>query len=320
MSGPPEARPALESDVSPPAPLQAVAPPSLPAFSQEPQRQLTQAFGQGPPTQPLPTITDRSTEATTEPQAKSWGSTIFGHFEWTHKTGDPAASIPLIQETEDNPMRYKRRSRRVSLITSDGAVFQFDVPPADGCRSTNADMTNRDNQFIQVGIQDTSMMQDPSAHRPDMVEKSDAPPVGMIMTHRRTRRASLTEIVEAENIRAQTEMEKLPIIVEQTVPEAALCPESNSPEKTHPHQDRSKKKASVFDTWFFRSPEREQAEENSDESNQLASPAESRKTSVGNMEGIGGGQLTSKIVKALEIRSPSRKESQQMNMWMPQGM
>lgn len=324
---PEAAAPALEDK-----PGSMVLPP--PAFGQEPMRQLTQAFGQSTSTQPL--SADKITEAAAgEPQqAKSWGSTIFGHFEWTHKTmNEQSPQIPLVQETEDNPMRYKRRSRRVSLITSDGAVFQFDVPQSDNSLQTNADLMSPDhNNFIQVGGADTSMMQDPTVHRMDFVppasagDDDKAPPIGA-MANRRNRRASLTEIVEQENIRAQTELtpEKLPIIVEQTITESLARPPEMSDRQMEPqNQDRSKKKSSVFDSWFFRGPEREQSESSDVTSSPSLSPgespAESRKTSVANMEGIGGGQLTSKIVKALEIRSPSRKESRQMNVWMPQGM
>jgi len=310
-----------------------------PAFSQEPlqpSRQLTQAFGQTSSTttttQPLSTNTDKmKTEAATG-EAKSWGSTLFGHFEWTHKTSNDQQ---IIQETEDNPMRYKRRSRRVSLITSDGAVFQFDVPQADSLQPTNAvqdQPPSTGNPFVQVGGADTSMMQDPSVHgmQGNVPTDDQCPPpsVGAMVNRRGGgRRASLTEIVEHENIRAQTELtpEKLPIIVEQTVVTETAA-QSGRPLEP-PNQDRSKKKTSVFDSWFFRGPEIRGDDETENDSGTIPSlgspvdsPAESRKTSVAAMEGIGGGQLTSKIVKALEIRSPSRKESRQMNVWMPQGM
>ena len=121
--------------------------------------------------------------------------------------------------------------------------------------------------------------------------------------------------MEQENIKAGQDPEKLPVIVETTLD---LVQQTNSAEDPA----NRKKKSSVFNSWFFRSPDYNPDESDSAQTTAPPTP-ESRKTSTSsnpNLEGIGGGQLTSKVVDALGIRSPSRKESRQMNVWMPQGM
>jgi len=292
--------------------------------------QLTQAFG-GPhqPTSAPLSIEDshQQSSAMDQPQASSsWGKTLFKPFDWTSQHPQPGKEIMTADKTsEDNPMRYKRRSRRVSLMTSEGAaIFQFDVPNTDSSAANNSTTTTFTNnniiasappssgeqsrpqfsQFVQGSSSDVSI--DP----PETV----GPSSGLIV-NRRGRRSSLSEIVEQENIKAGQDPEKLPVIVETTVD---LLQQTNSAEDPA----KRKKKSSVFNSWFFRSPDYNPDESDSAQTTAPPTP-ESRKTSTSsnpNLEGIGGGQLTSKVVDALGIKSPSRKESRQMNVWMPQGM
>ena len=116
--------------------------------------------------------------------------------------------------SEDNPMRYKRRSRRVSLMTSEGAaIFQFDVPNSDSSAANNSTTTTLTNNNIIASAPPSSGEQSRPQFSQFVQGSSDVsidppetvgPSSGLIV-NRRGRRSSLSEIVEQENIKAGQE-------------------------------------------------------------------------------------------------------------------
>lgn len=304
----------------PPSPLLAAAGRRMSLLPTEPADrldQLTQAFGgAASPAQPIPSALTNDNQPADQQQPKSWGSTLFGHFDWTgnKKTSPDVEAIYEKTSSEDNPMRYKRtKARRVSLITSDGSVFNFDVPAADSrgvsAQQSMTPVTPQDaSMFIQVGGAGAAgqpMLQDPAEVRQEAVAPRPEIEVTEPITHRSVaRRGSLTDIVVQENIKAS---EKLPVILE-----VAASDSSSSPDK---EEARRKKKSSVFDTWFFRNPDyKEEGEEDH------VSPAASRKPSTVVEPELGDGKLTRKVIVALGMAGATtpKKEARDMNVWMPQ--
>lgn len=277
--------------------------------------QLTQALGgsHGSGAQPIPLTPNNDNQ---QSEAKSWGSTLFGHFDWTGNRKTSADVEAIYDKTsEDNPMRYKRKARRVSLITSDGSVFNFDVPvdTTKAAAATATHMTQEDaaSRFIQVGGVSGAgqpMLQDPAEMRQEIVvrpeiELSSDPPAHAALR----RRGSLTEIVAQENIKATESADKLPVILE--------VPAAESTASVDREEARRKKKSSVFlDSWFFRNPDYKEENENSEKS-----PVASRKPSTANEPEIGDGKLTRKVINALGLTATTpKKEARDMNSWLPQ--
>jgi len=265
--------------------------------------QLTHAFGGATASSaPIPALTQQNDNQT---EARSWGTTLFGHFDWTAGVHKKTPDVEAIYEktSEDNPMRYKRnKARRVSLITSDGSVFNFDVPASDrGAAAPAAQMTPEDaSRFIQVGGASGAgqpMLQDPAELRQEAVAAQiEVAPMVVV-----ARRGSLADIVAQENIKATESAGKLPVILE-VPPETTV---------TQEEPGKRKKKSSVFDSWFFRNPDYKEEDE--------TSPAASRKPSTVVEPEIGDGKLTKKVILALGLtKDTSRKEARDLNVWMPQ--
>lgn len=292
---------------------------------------ISKTFGCSPPPPP-------------PPPSQPFQSSVagFDNFDFVKCVTKADPSVSMISEiaSEDNPMRYKRKIRRVSLICSEtgGAAFQIDLGGGGGGHQASGSLHRQSppppppspsvvhqmpihpelpNEaesrltaamnpgLLQLplvgdnggsGGQSASMMVDEDSS----VDQSPPPP----LRHRGRSGSLISEMVEEQQIKA-LEVRIDDDDMRQPLP---LVVEVREEEESSVRKTPKKKKSSILNSWFFRKEDNDEADEGATSGGQFE------------MEGIGGGQLTSKVVAALGLQPPSRKESRKMNLWMPQGM
>ena len=218
-------------------------------------------------------------------------------------------------------MQYKRDARRASIVSTDGTL-QIDILPNQNNKyaSIERDLRNvapnmaiikedtpvKETKLTNVlarideNVQDNRGYQDKSSS--SRVQENDLPHPPKPSDRSLKRRQSILDIVEDQKIEA--------------APRAFLYGEASTmiptPTQSVPNSNveengRYSLFGGLINNWFFK---------NEDSSGDDVDSVLPTKPQI-EMEGIGEGKLTSKVISALQMNPTTRIEGGKMNTWMP---